>query len=563
MYLILILAAILFIVAFTYFLNQENFWWKKILKAILVAIGTVMIYAFFYQWGMASFEGVDKSYVQSVQVVVESITTAGYGGDSPWQSIEMNIFVLLMNMTGVVMVFFAVPLFVVPLIREAFEKGAPTEISLSGHVIISSQTTKAMVLADELTSKSIPFVIVDDNEEKVVRLHKRGVNAVYGDPSKERVLKNISIENAQAIVADMGDEINSIIALAAKKINPNLQIITVASSEKTEKYHRYAGASDVILPRNVLGTSLANKALVKISKELQGITKLGEELEIAELLVEPGSVIEKQSFFETGLLSNNQPKLIGAWIEGVFEPNPDDYQEITSQTILLVSGSHKDLLELRKKTVSYERTQDGDVLIAGYGLVGRLAAHRFKEKEVSFTVIDKMDKEGVDLVGDVTDEELLKAAEIEDAPSIILALNSDKTAIYCSLIIKQISPATEIIARVNDINNMENLYRAGADYVLSLSAVSGRMIFSSLEKSELILSADTTYEVVRTRAAKLVKIAINTDKIRQNTGATLIAIERDGQMIFELDEGIEIAPDDTIIVVGSDQSVNRFRKMYC
>lgn len=563
MYLFIIVAAILFIVAYTYLINLDNFWWKKIIKAAFVSVGTITIYATFYKWGMATFENVDKSFLQSIQVVVESITTAGYGGDSPWQSTEMNTFVLLMNMTGVVMVFFAVPLFVVPLIREAFESDAPTGISLSGHVIICSQTTKAAVLKQELSSKSIPFVLVETDPETVIKLHNSGVNAVFGDPSQENVLNNVSVEKAQAIVADMDDEKNSIIALTAKKLNPDIQVITIAKNQNTERYHRYAGATEVILPRNVLGTSLANKALVTISNDLQSITKLGDKMEIAELLVEPGSDIEGQTLFGSGLLNNRPPSLIGVWEDGVFEPVPERGQKITENTILLVSGTHDDLLEFRKKTVSPDKTGRGSVIVAGYGAVGRSIVQRLRVKEADFTVIDQKEHEGVDIVGEITEEEVLEKAGIEQASAIILAMNDDSTAIYASLIIKNLAPDTKIIARVNDINNAENLYRAGADYVLSLATVSGRMIFSLLVKSDLVLSSDTTYEVVRTQAAKLVGITPDVEKIRQITGATIVAIEREGETIYEIDENIEIEPEDTIIIVGSDETVNQFRKTYC
>lgn len=563
MYLFIIVAAILFIIAYTYVINLDNFWWKKIIKATIVSVGTIIIYATFYQWGMATFEGVDKSFLQSIQVVVESITTAGYGGDSPWQSTEMNTFVLLMNMTGVVMVFFAVPLFVVPLIREALERGAPTEISLSGHVIICSQTTKSAVLKQELSSKSIPFVLVETDPEIVIKLHKRGVNAVLGDPSQENVLNNVSVEYAQAIVADMDDEKNSIIALTAKKLNPDIQIITIAKNQNTERYHRYAGATEVILPRNVLGTSLANKALVTISNDLQSITKLGNEMEIAELLVEPGSEIEGQTLFGSGLLNSRPPSLIGVWVDGVFEPVPEREQKITENTILLVIGTHDELLDFRRRTVSPDKKERNSVIVAGYGAVGRSIVQRLQAKESDFTVIDQKEHEGLDVVGDITREEILEKAGIEQASAIILAMNDDSTAIYASLIIKNLSPDTKIIARVNDINNAENLYRAGADYVLSLATVSGRMIFSLLVKSDLVLSSDTTYEVIRTKAAKLVGITPNVDKIRRITGATIVAIERKGKTIYEIDENIEIEPEDTIIIVGSDETVNQFRKTYC
>lgn len=548
---------------YIYALWKGNYWWKKVLRSLFVVITIVLSYALIYQWGMKTYEGTEKSYLQSLQVVIESITTAGFGGDAPWQSEEMNLFVLIMNLTGVVMVFFALPLFVVPLIREALAPHVPERLELRNHVIICSQSRRASVLRNELASKTIPYVIIDRDRDTVLELNEMGVKAVLGDPTEEKILKDVSIDKARAIIADLNDEENSIISLVARNLNEQLQIITVASEEEVVSYHMYAGADDVILPRKILGSSLAGKALVSVSKDLQGITKLGNTLEIAELLIEENSALDQLTFGRSGLLNSTKPMLVGVWKSGAFIPNPNPDDVITEDTILLLSGSHKQLVEFRRKTVSFDNIQLGKVIIAGYGVVGHTIAKQLKEKEVEFTVVDIEKKNGVDIVGDATKENVLKSAAIEDAPSIILALDKDSTAIFTTLAVKQLSQNTEIIARSNDVFSSGKLYRAGADYVLSLSTVTGRMIFSSLADSDLILSADTTYEVVRTKARKLTGTRPDVKKIRLNTGATLIAIERDGDLITDDISNQEIEMNDKIIVVGSDDTVNQFRKFYC
>jgi len=548
---------------YIYALWKGNYWWKKVLRSLFVVITIVLSYALIYQWGMKTYEGTEKSYLQSLQVVIESITTAGFGGDAPWQSEEMNLFVLIMNLTGVMMVFFALPLFVVPLIREALAPHVPERLELRNHVIICSQSRRASVLRNELASKTIPYVIIDRDRDTVLELNEMGVKAVMGDPTEEKILKDVSIEKARAIIADLNDEENSIISLVARNLNEQLQIITVASEEEVVSYHKYAGADDVILPRKILGSSLSGKALVSVSKELQGITKLGDMLEIAELLIEDGSTYNQLTFEESGLLNSTGPILVGVWKSGTFIPNPEPDDKITTDTILLLCGSHKQLIECRKKTVSFENIQPGKVIIAGYGVVGHTIAQHLKEKKIEYTVVDIEKMSGVDIVGDATKENVLKSAGIENAPSIILALDKDSTAIFTTLAVKQLSKNTEIIARSNDVFSSGKLYRAGADYVLSLSTVTGRMIFSSLADSDLILSADTTYEVVRTKARKLTGIKPDVKKIRLYTGATLIAIERDGDLITDNISNQEIEMNDKIIVVGSDDTVNQFRKFYC
>jgi Trk K+ transport system NAD-binding subunit len=197
------------------------------------------------------------------------------------------------------------------------------------------------------------------------------------------------------------------------------------------------------------------------------------------------------------------------------------------------------------------------------GVVGKTIAEIFRERDIEFVVVDLEEKEGVDIVGDITHEDVLKRAGIEDASAIILAVNDDAMAIFTTLIIAKTYPNTEIIARVSDANSINMVYRAGADYVLSLPTVSGRMLFSILEETDEVLSTDTMYEVVRTRAPQLAGQSLEEANIRKRTGCTVVAVEREEQLLTNLKPNFEIEKGDQLIVVGSDETINKFRSFYC
>lgn len=117
-------------------------WKRRIAYALATVTTVVLVYAAGYQWAMAAFEHESVSYLQSVQVVVESITTAGFGGHAPWASTVMNVFVLGMNLTGVVFVFLAVPVFLVPLFREVLRTHPPSSTAKSDHIIVCNHSPR-------------------------------------------------------------------------------------------------------------------------------------------------------------------------------------------------------------------------------------------------------------------------------------------------------------------------------------------------------------------------------------------------------------------------------------
>ncbi|SRR6056297_30325 len=563
--LVFIILVLLVLAAWIYvaFKKPDNIWLRSAFKATFVVIVIILSYALIYQQLMYNFENVEKTYAQSVQVVVESITTAGYGGDSPWNSDVLNYMVLIMNLTGVVLVFFALPMFLVPLIREAMKPKPLQRTYKTNHIIICSHSRRAAVLKKELTSKRIPFIVIDKDRETVLQLNKQGIDAMEGNPADEAILKAANIEEARTLVTDFDDESNAVIALTARHLCDDIQIITIASNTKTARYHRYAGASEMINPREVLGKGLAEKVIVNLSSEIQGITKIGEELEIAEILVESGSKLDGMKLGDTDLQKIEGAELLGLWESGDFIPNPKPDQVITGESILLFSGSHNILENVSHKTSTLNNNQTREVIIAGYGLVGQTVKKFLSDNKIPNRVLDKTELDGVDFVGDITDEGILKEAISGDVSSVVLAVSNDDTAIYATLILRNLNPDIEIIARANEPTTAAKLYRAGADYVLNLSTVSGRMIFSAIVESDIILSSDTNYEIVRTTAPKLVGIRPDTEKIRNITGSSIVMVKRGTQSITDFSSDFQIEENDELIIVGSDDTINKFRTYYC
>src|SRR6056297_2967977 len=102
---------------------------KRIAISALIVAAIIVVYAEIFLWSMLFFENRDVTFSQSLQVVVESLTTSGYGGFAPWESDFLNYFILFMNLTGVVLVFVAFPVFFLPFLKNAIEKSPPKKVT--------------------------------------------------------------------------------------------------------------------------------------------------------------------------------------------------------------------------------------------------------------------------------------------------------------------------------------------------------------------------------------------------------------------------------------------------
>lgn len=538
-----------------------NTWWRRIGLSLVAVFGIVVVYALVYRWGMATFEGEERSVIKSAQIVIEILTTAGFGGDSDtWTTAPMNLIVIGMNLSGVLLVFLALPFFVVPLFQRALETQPAESTDLTDHVIICSHTERADVLRNELEASDVPYVFIEDDPETVTALADDGIASMLGDPEQVETLRAANIDDAHALVVDVSDEANPEVILTARELRDDIRIISVAEGRKVATYHRYAGADDVVRPRQVLGRSLAGKAAMSVTAELQETIELGDQLEVTEFLVESDSDLAGQTIAESGMRDRMGINVIGAWVNGEFVPAPDPETVIDSNTILLVAGSHETLTELTSRTVSPSGGSHR-VVVGGYGEVGRTVSETLTSSGVPHTIVDDFEDEDIDVVGNVTDADTLVDADIENARSIVLALDDDTAAIYATLVLEKIAPETEIVARANETETVRKLYRAGAEYVLALSTVTGRMLSSVLLEDEEILSPETQFEIIRTTAPELVGRSLGEADVRARLGCTVVAAERNGELLTNLGAEFTVREDDTLIVAGSDETVNRFIEM--
>lgn len=538
-------------------------WRRRTLYYSVLLVAVMLGYAVLYRQGMRAYEGDPITLLHAIQVVVETFTTTGYGSDSPWQSPIMNVFVIIMDLTGVVLIFMALPVFAFPLLEQALSTSVPTSVEddLENHVVICSYTTRAEALIEELDSWGVAHVIVESDRDRATELYEDGHRVIYADPTSVEGLENARLGAARALVADVSDEVDASIVLAGRELTDDVQIVSVIEEPERRNYHRLAGADDVLSPRPLLGQSLASKVTTSLTTELGGAVEVAEDFEVAELLLRRGSELVGTTLAESGIREQAGVNVIGAWFQGEFETPPSPSAELTDGTVLLVAGRENQLEQLKELTLAkIRRFTSGETIVIGHGEVGSTVTAALDEESLPYTVVDRTEMEGADVVGDATEPETLRAAGIDDARSAVLAIPDDTTTEFATLVIRDVSPETEVIARVEELQSVQKMYQAGADYVLSLATVSGRMIASTILEDEDVLSLDQQVEVVRVSAPELVGQTIGDALVRSKTGCTVVGVERDGTVVTNVGPEFGIEAGDELVIAGTDDGIRRFNE---
>ncbi|SDZ85444.1 Trk K+ transport system, NAD-binding component [Haloplanus vescus] len=536
-------------------------WQRRTLVYVVGLVAVMLAYATVYDTGMSVFEGSPITFLHALQVVVETFTTTGFGSDAPWQSAEMNVLVIVMDLTGVVLIFLALPVLVFPLFEEAISTTVPTVApeGLENHVVICTLTPRGETLVDELDSWGVDHLVLEPDRDRAKDHYEAGYDVIHADPQSVDGLEAARLPEARCLVADDSDPVNTSIVLTAKEVADDVRTVSVVDDPEREQYHQLAGADAVLSPRALLGEGLASKVTTGISAELGEAIEVGEDFEVAELPIQRGSDLVGRTIAESGVRERAGVNIIGAWFRGEFESPPSPDATLDGGTVLLVTGHEAQLERLKQMTTSdIRRFRRGQTLVVGHGEVGTTVTNALSRADVSHVAMDLTDGPGVDVVGDATDPDALSQAGVEEARSVILAIPDDTLTEFAILVLRDLNPSIEIIARAEETENVQKMYRAGADYVLSLATVSGRMLASTILEDEEVISLDKQVEVIRTSAPGLVGRTLGEADVRARTGCTIVGVERDGEVVTDLGPEFRVREGDELIVAGTDEGTNHF-----
>jgi len=240
----------------------------------------------------------------------------------------------------------------------------------------------------------------------------------------------------------------------------------------------------------------------------------------------------------------------------------------------LIEGQLAGVYGRRKMNKKIERLQD-HIIVCGAGRVGRQVLYRLRKEGAQCVVIEQEEdlanqfiQEGFLVIhSDATQDETLKKACIEKAKGLIAALPDDAANVFVTLTAKGLNPGIHVVARMDKLESEKKLLRAGADKVISPAILGGwRMAMSILKPisvdyiETVIHDHNIEMEMVELRinqGSSLVGKTLSTSGIKQQTGAMVLAILRDNQVISNPGAEEQIFKGDLLIVLGLREQLHR------
>ncbi len=535
----------------------------RILALVLVTLSLIILLSFLYRWGMYMLEGRTRTFLQSLEFVIQTMTTVGYGQDAPWSSSWMIALVIFTEISGVGLILISFPIVVGPWIKERFQVNPPVQYRGPGeHIVLSRHTQMTDSLMDLIAERDRSYVLIEPDRETVTNLYHDNKKVIHGAPDEPEVLKKARVSEASLVILDGTDQFSATASLVLQDVNPGIRVLAISRERKRSEHLRTAGIDKVFYPREIIGETLAHKILSALGKHVDVQPELEDHLEIEELPVFSNSSLIGQTLEEASIRQKTGAYVIGIWRDGQFQSSPEPDIRIQEHDILVAAGTRSDLESLSEQTeIETARMSEEEVrvLIIGYGNEGEAARETLLEHGVDPTVVNDLEREHVDIVGDGMDPDVLHEAGIEDASFLLVTVSDDDVAIMVTIIARKLNPSLEILTQVNEGPAAESMYRAGANYVQALDHVCSQLIAGeALGENLLTYRLDITIQKVD--PGDLVGKTLQSMGKHSDKTLIVLAIKRNGTMHTSLSPEFRVEENDELFVVGTENEVEQFRE---
>jgi voltage-gated potassium channel len=252
--------------------------------------------------------------LDAIYMVVITVFGVGYGEAKPLSHPGLKLFTMGVIIAGCSSAIYVVGGFVTMLAEGEINRVLGSRrmskgiTELKDHAILCGFGRIGQVLAEELTTANVPFVVIDKETSRVEKAQEAGYLALLGSASEESTLETAGIARARVLATVLpSDTANVFVALTARELNATIQIIARAEAASTERKLLRSGANRVILPAVIGATRIAHLIARPTAEDLlmevvgaEGLktelTQIG--LDLTEVEVAAGSPVAGQTVGE-------------------------------------------------------------------------------------------------------------------------------------------------------------------------------------------------------------------------------------------------------------------------
>jgi len=432
-------------------------------------------------------------------------------------------------------------------------------------------------IASHLARENKDVVVIDKDPAAIRRVSDNiDVQVVNGSGSSPVILKEAGINEAEILLAvTNSDETNLVSCMVASLISPSTKKLARIRHADYDEYHEafseHAPHIDTLINPDIEVVKTIDMLMnvpgaVEVSEFADGrVIFVGIRLDKSARLA---GVSLSEIFDKTG----KQSPLIAALVRNEELIIPRGHHRLEAEDLIYFI-SEKDKLKDSLSIFDKHVEPIDRVLIVGGGGIGYRLAALLEENSVYTKIIEKNSdrctklaqklNKAVVLHGDGSDQELLKAENIQDMDVVVTLTNDEETNIITSLLAKRMG-ARKIITKISKFSYLPLMSMIGLEQIVSprLSAIN--TILQHIRRGKVISSRsikDEQAEVMEAVALETSEIVGKPIKeISIPKGALVTGIIRNDAVIIPTGKSV-IEPGDRIIIFSRREDIPDIEKI--
>ncbi|MBW2529412.1 MAG: potassium channel protein [Deltaproteobacteria bacterium] len=257
---------------------------------------------------------------------------------------------------------------------------------------------------------------------------------------------------------------------------------------------------------------------------------------------------------------------------------------LSALTAFIVEGDLRDALWRRRMSNRLDKLR-GHYIVCGTGETGRqvvaelvragraVVAVELNEVNLGH-VVDTYHDQVITILGDATEDDVLREASIVQAKGIFTTLESDQDNLYVTLSARQLNPDLRIVSRGQSPRSAAKLRQAGADSVISPARIGGRRMAHEMLRPNVVGFLDfggrqssqarnlCIEEIPLPAGSPLVGRKLSKSNIREASNALVLAViePNAGKHRYNPPPDFAFEEGQTLIVLGEREDVARLHR---
>lgn len=226
---------------------------------------------------------------------------------------------------------------------------------LHDHIIIAGLGSVGPYILREVLASARDVVVIEHDEERVQEvfaLLNQEVPFLIGDATEDAMLAEARLEVASGVIFSLGNDRDNLFAtITARRLNPQVRIITRGDNPSTIQKFKVAGADEVIYTNALGGLRMAAEVLrPQVTTFLEVMMHDHDHYRrIEELPIPTSSPLDGKTLREANLRQHTDALIVAVYDADedsyVYNPGPDYRLKVGSKLILLMLLDDRPVIE--------------------------------------------------------------------------------------------------------------------------------------------------------------------------------------------------------------------------